>query len=336
MKEALFYHKGKDKEVNCSLCHHRCAIKDGNKGICGVRENRDGVLYSLVYGKSISESVDPIEKKPLFHFHPGSPSFSIATVGCNFTCLHCQNNTISQMPRDQKYIAGNELHPSQIVSLAQEHGCQSISYTYTEPTIYFEYAYETAQLAKAKGIANVFVTNGYTTPEALKTIHPYLDAANIDLKSFSDEFYRTICGARLQPVLDTIALYNQLGIWIEVTTLLIPSYNDSVEELRTVARFIKDLDASIPWHISAFHPTYRLTDQHRTPVATLQKAREIGLSEGLRYVYEGNAPGEGGEHTFCYNCNTLLIQRLGFSIIENRITNSTCPNCQTPVDGVGM
>jgi pyruvate formate lyase activating enzyme len=336
MKEALFYYKGKDKEVNCSLCHHRCTIKVGKKGICGVRENRDGVLYSLVYGKSISESVDPIEKKPLFHFHPGSPSFSIATVGCNFTCLHCQNNTISQMPRDQKYIAGNELHPSQIVTLAQEHGCQSISYTYTEPTIYFEYAYETAQLAKEKGIANVFVTNGYTTPEALKTIHPYLDAANIDLKSFSDEFYRTICGARLQPVLDTIALYHQLGIWIEVTTLLIPSYNDSVEELRTVARFIKDLDASIPWHISAFHPTYRLTDQNRTPVATLKKAREIGLSEGLRYVYEGNAPGEGGEHTFCYNCNTLLIQRLGFSIIENRITNSTCPNCQTPVDGVGM
>jgi len=336
MKEALFYHKGKDKEVNCFLCHHRCIIKEGKKGICGVRENRDGVLYSLVYGKSISESVDPIEKKPLFHFHPGSPSFSIATVGCNFTCLHCQNNTISQMPRDQKYIAGNELHPSKIVSLAQEHQCQSISYTYTEPTIYFEYAYEIAQLAKEKGIANVFVTNGYTTPEPLKTIHPYLDAANIDLKSFSDEFYRTICGARLQPILDTITLYHQLGIWIEVTTLLIPSYNDSEEELRTIARFIKDLDACIPWHISAFHPTYRLTDQNRTPVATLKKAREIGLSEGLRYVYEGNAPGEGSENTFCYNCNTLLIQRMGFSIIENRIKNSTCPNCQTPVDGVGM
>jgi pyruvate formate lyase activating enzyme len=336
MKEALFYHKGKDNGVNCSLCHHRCTIQEGKKGICGVRENRDGVLYSLVYGKSISESVDPIEKKPLFHFHPGSPSFSIATVGCNFTCLHCQNNTISQMPRDQKYIAGNELQPSKIVSLAQEHQCQSISYTYTEPTIYFEYAYEIAQLAKEKGIANVFVTNGYTTPEPLKTIHPYLDAANIDLKSFSDEFYRTLCGARLQPVLDTITLYHQLGIWIEVTTLLIPSYNDSEEELRTIARFIKDLDASIPWHISAFHPTYRLTDQNRTPVATLKKAREIGLNEGLRYVYEGNAPGEGSENTFCYNCNTLLIQRMGFSIIENRIKNSTCPNCQTPVDGVGM
>ena len=240
------------------------------------------------------------------------------------------------MPRDQNYIAGNELLPSKIVSLAQENACQSIAYTYTEPTIYFEYAYETAQLARAKGIANVFVTNGYTTPEALKTIHPYLDAVNIDLKSFSDEFYRTVCGAHLQPVLDTITLYHQLGIWIEVTTLLIPSHNDSEEELRAIARFIKSLDESIPWHISAFHPTYRLTDQKRTPVTALKKAREIGLQEGLRYVYEGNAPGEGGEHTFCYNCNTPLIERVGFSIIENRITNSTCPTCQTTIDGVGM
>jgi pyruvate formate lyase activating enzyme len=336
MKEALFYHKGEDKEVTCALCYHRCTITEGNKGICGVRENREGTLYSLVYGKSISESVDPIEKKPLFHFYPGSRSFSIATVGCNFTCLHCQNSSISQMPRNQKYIAGNDLHPSKIVSLAQDHECQSISYTYTEPTIYFEYAYETAQLAKEKGIANVFVTNGYTTPDALKAIHPYLDAANIDLKSFSDQFYRTLCGARLQPVLDTITLYHQLGIWIELTTLLIPSYNDSEEELRSIARFIMELDPSIPWHISAFHPTYRLTDQNRTPVATLRKAREIGLGEGLRYVYEGNAPGEGGEDTFCYNCNTLLIQRLGFSIIENRIKESTCPSCQAPIDGVGM
>lgn len=336
MKEALFYQKGKNNEVTCSLCHHRCTIREAKRGICGVRENRGGILYSLVYGKSISESVDPIEKKPLFHVYPGSPSFSIATVGCNFTCLHCQNNSISQMPRDQDYITGNELLPSKIVSLAQENGCRSIAYTYTEPTIYFEYAYETSQLARAKGMANVFVTNGYTTPEALRTIHPYLNAANIDLKSFSDEFYRTVCGARLQPVLDTITLYHQLGIWIEVTSLLIPSYNDTEEELRAIARFIKNLDESIPWHISAFHPTYRLTNQKRTPVAALKKAREIGFQEGLRYVYEGNAPGEGGEHTFCYNCNALLIERVGFSIIENRITNSTCPTCQTTIDGVGM
>ena len=336
MKEALFYTRGKDNEVICGLCYHRCIIKDGKRGICGVRENRAGILYSLVYGKSISEAVDPIEKKPLFHFYPGSRSFSFATVGCNFTCLHCQNSSISQMPRNQHCIAGNELPPSKIVSLAEEHDCRSISYTYTEPTIFFEYACETAKAAKEKGIGNVFVTNGYTTPEPLRAIQPFLDAANIDLKSFSDEFYRTLCGARLQPVLDTITLYYQLGIWIEITTLIIPTYNDSERELRSIARFIKQLDPAIPWHISAFHPTYRLTGQARTPLATLRKAREIGLNEGLRYVYEGNAPGEGGEHTFCYNCNTLLIKRMGFMVIENSISEGICPTCQSPIDGVGV
>lgn len=336
MKEAMFYQKGENQEVNCFLCNHRCTVKEGNKGLCGVRENREGILYSLVYGKSISESVDPIEKKPLFHFFPGSRSFSIATVGCNFKCLHCQNNNISQMPRDQKYIAGNDLHPSKIVSLAQEYDCASISFTYTEPTIYFEYAFETSKIAKEEGLATTFVTNGYITPEPLKTIQPYLDGANIDLKSFSDEFYRKVCGAKLQPILDAITLYHQLGIWIEITTLIIPTYNDSDQELRDIARFIKNLDEKIPWHITAFYPTYRLTDQPRTSVKTLRRAREIGLSEGLRYVYEGNVPGEGGENTFCYNCNSLLIQRLGFSITENRIRDSKCPNCQALIDGVGL
>lgn len=336
MKEAMFYQKGEKQEVNCSLCNHRCIIKEGKKGICGVRENRGGTLYSLVYGKSISEGVDPIEKKPLFHFFPGSRSFSMATVGCNFKCLHCQNNSISQMPRDQKYIAGNDLHPSRIVSLTKEYDCTSISYTYTEPTIYFEYAYETAKIAKGEGIYNNFVTNGYITPEALRAIQPYLDAANIDLKSFSDEFYRKVCGAKLQPVLDSIKLYHQLGIWIEITTLIIPNYNDSDQELRDIAKFIKTLDERIPWHITAFYPTYLLKDQSRTSVKTLRRARDIGLSEGLRYVYEGNVPGEGGENTFCYNCNNLLIQRLGFSITENRIRDSKCPNCQALIDGVGL
>lgn len=336
MKEAMFYQKGENQEVNCFLCNHHCTVKEGNKGLCGVRENREGILYSLVYGKSISESVDPIEKKPLFHFFPGSRSFSIATVGCNFKCLHCQNNNISQMPRDQKYIAGNDLHPSKIVSLAQEYDCASISFTYTEPTIYFEYAFETSKIAKEEGLATTFVTNGYITPEPLKTIQPYLDGANIDLKSFSDEFYRKVCGAKLQPILDAITLYHQLRIWIEITTLIIPTYNDSDQELRDIARFIKNLDEKIPWHITAFYPTYRLTDQPRTSVKTLRRAREIGLSEGLRYVYEGNVPGEGGENTFCYNCNSLLIQRLGFSITENRIRDSKCPNCQALIDGVGL
>jgi pyruvate formate lyase activating enzyme len=289
-----------------------------------------------VYEKAISESADPIEKKPLFHFQPGSRSFSIATAGCNFKCLHCQNNSISQMPRDQKYIAGNELQPSRIVTLAKEYNCTSISYTYTEPTIYFEYAYDTSKIAKEEGLANVFVTNGYITPEPLKTIQPYLDGANIDLKSFSDEFYRKVCGAKLQPVLDSITLYHQLGIWIEITTLIIPNYNDSDQELRDIAKFIKNIDEKIPWHITAYYPTYRLTDQPRTSVATLRKAREIGLKEGLRYVYEGNVPGEGGENTFCYNCNNLLIQRLGFSIVENNIKDSKCPNCQAVIDGVGL
>ena len=336
MKEALFYNKQDNNKVICSLCYHRCTIQEGKKGICGVRENREGILYSLVYGKSVSESADPIEKKPLFHFHPGSRSFSVATAGCNFKCLHCQNSSISQMPRDQKYIAGNELSPSSIVSLAHEYDCKSISFTYTEPTIYFEYAYETSLLAKEEGIGTVFVTNGYTTPEPLKTIQPYLDAANIDLKSFSDQFYRKVCGAQLQPVLDTIRLYYQLGIWIEITTLIIPTYNDSDEELRSIAQFIKTIDEKIPWHITGFYPTYRLTDQNRTSVTTLRRAREIGLSEGLRYVYEGNVPGEGGESTYCYNCNNLLIQRLGFSIIENRIQDQKCPNCQSPIDGIGL
>ena len=260
MKEALFYRKGNNQEVHCFLCFHCCTIQPGKTGICGVRENREGVLYSLVYGKSISEAVDPIEKKPLFHFYPGSRSFSIATVGCNFKCLHCQNSGISQMPRDQHRIAGDDLPSSTIVALAQEYKCRSISYTYTEPTVYFEYAYDTARLAREAHLANVFVTNGYTGPEALTAIAPYLDAANIDLKGFSETFYRTVCGAKLQPVLDTIMLYHKRGIWIEITTLIIPGHNDSDDELREIARFIKDLDERIPWHITAFHPTYRLTD----------------------------------------------------------------------------
>ena len=332
----MFYKKGAHKSLNCSLCYHRCTIEEGQKGICGVRENRAGTLYSMVYGKSISENVDPIEKKPLFHLFPGSQSLSIATAGCNFKCLHCQNSSISQMPRDNNYIEGNALPPSKIVSLAKEYNCRSISYTYTEPTIYFEYAFETSKLAKEEGLANSFVTNGYITPEALKTIHPYLDAANIDLKSFSDDFYRKVCGAKLQAVLDSITLYYQLGIWVEITTLIIPGYNDSLDELTDIAKFIKNIDEKIPWHITAFYPTYRLTDPPPTSIQSLRKAREIGLAEGLRYVYEGNIPGKGSENTSCYNCNKTLIQRLGFSIIENRIKDGKCPECQSLIDGIGL
>ena len=335
MKEAMFYEKLEDNLVNCNLCSHRCRrIADSKRGICGVRENRDGKLYSLVYGKAVAMSVDPIEKKPLFNFLPGSRSYSIATVGCNFRCDNCQNYDISQLPKERNIIVGPDVSPEEIVSAAKRSNCASIAYTYSEPTIFFEYAYDIAKLARKEGLKNVFVTNGYITPEALKEISPYLDAANIDLKSFSDEFYRKSCGAHLQPVLDSIRLYKRLGIWIEITTLIIPTLNDSEEELRMIAGFINEVGEDTPWHITQFHPMYNLPDLPRTPVSTLRKARQIGLEAGLRYVYEGNVPGETGENTYCYNCGKPLIRRFGYSIQENKIKNSACTYCKTKIDGL--
>jgi len=336
MREAMFYEKVDDNLVNCNLCSHRCSrIADSKRGICGVRENRDGKLYSLVYGRVAARSVDTIEKKPLFHFLPGSKSYSIATVGCNFRCDNCQNFDISQLPKERGIIVGQDVSPEEIVSAAKRSNCESIAYTYSEPTIFFEYAYDIAKLASKEGIKNVFVTNGYITPEALQEISPYLDAANIDLKSFSDDFYRKNCGARLEPVLDSIRFYKSLGIWTEITTLIIPSLNDSEEELRKIAEFIKnEVGEETPWHITQFHPTYKLIDLPRTPVTILRKAREIGLEAGLRYVYEGNVPGENGENTYCHNCGKLLIRRFGYSIQENKIKNSACTYCGTKIDGL--
>jgi len=334
MKQALFQQQKADQKVLCGLCSHRCLIAEGMRGICSVRENRDGTLYSLVYDKVIARNIDPIEKKPLFHFLPGSTSFSIATPGCNFRCLHCQNADISQLPRDRGgLIVGENIPPSTVVSDARSYGCASISYTYTEPTIYFEYAYDAAQLAAERGIKNVFVTNGYITPEALETISPVLHAANIDLKGFSEEFYRKVCGAKLQPVLDAIKLYKKLGIWIEITTLVIPGHNDSEAELRRIAEFIRSVGPEIPWHVSRFHPTYKLLDYPMTPVATLQRARAIGIEAGLRYVYEGNVPGVG-EDTICWNCKKTIIRRIGFAVQENRVRKGTCGYCNAAIDGV--
>lgn len=336
LKEAMFSERLSEDKVKCNLCSHRCVIREGKNGICGVRTNRNGALYSLVYGKSIDEHVDPIEKKPLFHFYPGSRSFSLATVGCNFRCQHCQNFSISQMPRDQGVIMGHNLSPEKVIQTTKESGCQSISYTYTEPTIFFEYAYDTAVLAHQEGLKNVFVTNGFITPEALRVIQPYLDAANVDLKAFTEEFYRKVCGARLQPVLDSLRLYKELGIWLEVTTLIIPTHNDSEEELGKIAEFVKSLGEDTPWHVTQFYPTYKLVDQPRTPVETLRRARQIGLEAGLRYVYEGNVPGEGGENTYCYNCGRPLIERYGYLIQANRIKDSKCYNCGVKIDGFGL
>lgn len=335
MKEAMLYEKLGDKKVRCFLCSHRCLISSGKRGICAVRENMDGALFSLVYGKVVSSHVDPIEKKPLFHFLPGSSSFSIATAGCNLRCRHCQNYEISQFPRERPDvpIPGEDTTPEEVVNMAERYGCKSISYTYTEPTIFFEFAYDCAMLAKGKGIKNVFVSNGFMTPESVRAIAPYLDGNNIDLKG-SEKFYKEVCGARAEPVRDTIRLMKELGVWVEVTTLIIPGYNDAEEDLKSIAEFIKSVDPAIPWHVTQFYPTYRLTDAPRTPVKTLRWARQMGFDTGLKYVYEGNVPGEGGENTYCPNCRELLIRRFGFSIQENRIKNGKCLNCGVVIEGV--
>ncbi|MBN2088553.1 AmmeMemoRadiSam system radical SAM enzyme [candidate division KSB1 bacterium] len=338
MKEALFYQKLEKQKVQCKLCPHQCIISPGETGICGVRMNRDGILFSLVYDKIIATHVDPIEKKPLFHVAPGSKSFSIATVGCNFRCEFCQNSDISQYPRlSPGKIPGNPVSPKEIINQAIQTGCRSIAYTYTEPTIYFELAYQSARLAHEAGLLNVFVTNGYINAEPLQMIQPYLDAANVDLKAFDEKFYKKIVGGKFSAVLDTLRLLKKLNIFIEITTLLIPTLNDDEVQLRELTQFIKnELGIETPWHISRFYPQYNMTHLPPTPVKAIQRAREIGLEAGLRYVYTGNIGGEAGEHTYCYNCHTLLIQRYGFQISKYEIREGRCPKCSSIIDGIAL
>ncbi|OGC12339.1 AmmeMemoRadiSam system radical SAM enzyme [candidate division WOR-1 bacterium RIFOXYA12_FULL_52_29] len=334
-REALFYKKLEDQKVKCELCPHHCLISDRGRGICGVRENQGGELISLVYGKLVSAQIDPIEKKPLFHFLPGSTTYSIATVGCNFRCDFCQNFGISQSPRDKKVIVGQETSPEQIVEAALESKTLSISYTYTEPTIYYEYALDCAKLAREKGLKNIFITNGYIDPAPLEAIAPYLDAANIDLKSFRDDFYRKICGGQLMPVLETIKLMKKLKIWIEVTTLIIPGVNDSLEELAEIAGFIRGLGEETPWHVSGFYPANKMLDRPPTPASALSKAREIGLKSGLQYVYAGNVPIPEGEDTLCPQCGKPLITRAQFRTWSNLVNEKGgCPACQKSIAGV--
>ena len=333
MKEAMEYEKLVDGRIRCRLCAHNCLIKKGQRGICAVRENIDGTLFSLVYGKVISMNIDPIEKKPLFHVLPGTTSLSIATAGCNFRCKHCQNYDISQYPRERKFpIPGKDVSAEAIVEAAVAGRCESIAYTYTEPTIFFEFAYDCARLAHEKGIRNVFVSNGYTGTEAVRRIAPYLSADNIDLKG-SDKFYREVCGAKLAPVKETIRLMKKLGVWVEVTTLVIPDLNDSEKDLTEIAEFICSVDAGMPWHVSQFYPTYKLLDKPRTPVSTLRRAVEIGRSAGLKYVYEGNVPGEG-ENTFCPRCKNVLIKRTGYRVLDNRVKGGKCPSCGEDIGGI--
>jgi len=342
MHEAMLYEKLSDDRVHCGLCAHRCLIRDGQTGICRVRKNEGGTLYSLVYGRLIAQAVDPIEKKPLFHFQPGSLSFSVATPGCNFRCTFCQNADISQRPGALGRVDGRDVSPEAIVSAAPRYACKSIAYTYTEPTIFFEYTYRTAQLAHEVGLANIYVTNGYMTGEMLDMVTapdepPLIDAANVDLKSFRDGFYRQECGARLQPVLDSLKKMKERRVWLEVTTLVIPGRNDSDEELRDIARFIyQELGADTPWHVSRFRPAYRLMGVPPTPAETLMRARSIGQSEGLEYVYVGNLPTSEAEDTFCPKCGAAIIRRRGFQIIANRAHGGVCSECGATIAGVDL
>jgi len=346
MKEAYLYKKLKDKKVQCQNCAHYCVIPpskhrkinthsiEGGRGICGVRENIDGKLYALNYGKAIACHIDPIEKKPFFHFLPGSYSLSIATVGCNFVCKNCQNWDISQAPKPDKPVLGDELPPEEIVKIALKNKLPSISYTYTEPSIFSEYALETMKLAKKEGLKNNWVTNGFLSKELLEIISPYLDAANVDLKGFTEEFYQGNCGGRLQPVLDTAKLMKKSGVWVEITTLVIPTLSDSEKMFREIAKFIyNELGPETPWHISQFSGAISWKLQHLpdTSVETLEMAWKIGNETGLKYVYTGNVPGLPSEDTFCPKCKTVCIDRTNY-IIHRRDKAGKCPKCGQDLD----
>jgi pyruvate formate lyase activating enzyme len=331
----MLYEKLPDNKIKCCLCARRCLVNDGGTGFCLVRKNEKGKLYSLVYAKAISASVDPIEKKPLFHFHPGSIVMSIATMGCNFRCQFCDNWMISQ----EKQISGRNLPPSEVVKMARDNECAGISYTYTEPTIFMEYACDTSSLAHQVEFFNTFVTNGYMTPEAVKTIAPVLDATTIDLKGGGDpEFYKTNSAVpSVEPIFETLIEMRRHDIHVEVTNLVIPKIGDSIETIRKLAAWIRDaLGKETPFHLLRFHPDYQMTTIQATPMDTLEKAYIASKEAGLNYVYIGNVPGHPSENTYCPNCNELLIKRYSFEITKWNLTKEMkCPVCgrNIPIKG---
>ncbi len=357
---ALHWESLSSGRVHCTLCPHGCRIYDGSIGACGVRVNRRGELYTLTYERVVARRADPVEKKPLFHFLPGSLTYSISTVGCALRCAFCQNWEISQWPKRHlphhteweqvaepfgicpqlarlgEEIPGEPATPRDIVEEALACGAASIAYTYGEPAVFFELALDTAALAREAGLRNVFVTSGYLSEEPLREIAPLLDAVNVDLKSFREESYRRVCRGRLAPVLDAIRLYHGLGVWTEVTTLLVPGFNDSDGELRDIAAFLRSVGPEVPWHVTRFHPDFEMRDRPGTPVETLRRAREIGREAGLKYVYTGNAPGEEGENTYCHACGALLLARHSVFLRENRLRDGRCPGCGAAVEGVGL
>lgn len=332
MKEADFYEK-LDGKLRCDLCPHHCLIEEGQRGLCGIKKNQDGKLIALTYGKPCATHVDPIEKKPLYHVHPGSSQFSIATVGCNFKCAFCQNWRISQA--EPEVTSERKVPPEKVVEMAKKNDCEGIAYTYTEPTVFFEYAFDIAKLAKEEGLSNYFITNGFISPEPLKKITPYLDAANIDLKSFKPEFYKELAGARLEPVKKAIKLYYKNDIWIELTNLIIPGYNNDEGSIRKMVRWVIDeLGPDVPLHLSRFFPAYKMKDVEPTPKSFLKKAYGIAKNEGLNFVYVGNIRDPEASNTYCPECGALLIERNGLRLVSNKIEDGKCPNCGSKVPGL--
>ena len=330
-KEASFWKKIKGKTVQCNLCPHKCRISEGKKGICGVRINNDGVLFSLIYGSASSLTADPIEKKPLYHFYPGSYAFSMGSVGCNFKCAHCQNYTISTAEASFAYL--KEISPEQVVSSAIEHGCQGVSYTYNEPTIWHEFSLDSARMVKKEGLYTCYVTNGFISEDPLREISKYLDAMNIDVKAFSDDFYKKICKARLQPIIDTCELAKELGIHIELTYLVIPTFNDSVSEIKDFCNWVVDkLGSTTPVHFSRFHPDYKMHDVPVTPMQTLLEAYKIAKKTGILFPYLGNVSNGDYENTVCPKCGSLLIERRGFSINYKALSINKCITCGSNID----
>ena len=332
-KAAYHFHRLDKGAVLCTLCPNRCRLSPGDRSICRSRVNLDGTLYSLAYGNACSANVDPIEKKPLYHFLPTSRAFSIAAAGCNFRCLNCQNWEISQSrPEDVRHF---DLFPQNVIEAAVQSGSRSIAYTYSEPTTYYEYMLDTARIARAQGLFNLWISNGYINRQPLEALCRVLDAANVNLKSISDDMYRQLNGGRLQPVLNTLVTLHRLGVHFEITHLVVPGYGDRPEMIRRMCAWILgELGPDHPLHCLRFFPRYRLDRLAPTPVATLIRFRELALDAGLRYVYVGNVPGHAGNHTFCHNCRQLLVERQGYHISRLLIEAGRCPFCHTQIPGV--
>ena len=329
IKKARFWEL-KGSTVHCCLCPHNCLIKSGKRGKCNIREHRDGALYSILYAACSSITPDPIEKKPLYHFHPGHRVLSLGTLGCNLSCYHCQNHTISQaQPKDLDLI---ELSPKDAATAAKRYECQGIAYTYNEPTVWWEYTLDSAKIAKQENLYAVYVTNGFTSEDPIREIAPYLDAVNIDIKSMNNDFYHQICGGQLQPVLDACKLYYELGIHLELTYLVIPGHNDTKVELGQFARWVVDnLSHEVPVHFSAFYPHYKMTDVPHTPISKLETAYKVAKQEGLSFIYLGNVPNSGHGNTYCPECGTLLIERNGFLSQIKGLKKSSCANCNKKI-----